>query len=848
MRTEDRVRTGSDPSRALVYGSGISYGAGGFAVTRIDHTTDIPSVLVSPRLDFQPTSIATINASDRPGAFRLVFPESEYLIGESIISRADAIGFNFDFTQQADRDLARSIPGFTRIHNWAAAYQFIYTAQVDGEYTFRVVNDGITDLWVDGTIRISQLEPTYTVSLVAGQRLEMVLVYSTGSATDDANLSFDVSIDGGSFTAVTVDDTFQAFAPARFTTTPLSSFDPEDDVVGGEYVGAEFPSRPGFPVVVGRGNLAWFPFDVTGRPVTVEDPRISGECVMRTQGGYALVGATEGVLLYDVNNLDQVLDYRYLPFKPAILQELEDCSILALSRDGREGAILCAPGKTIGYEHAVSVKNANNVIASAVFLPRAGGFDAVTDDAILYLACEDYGLRSWTIKTGGRHGIEFEYQRLEDARTIHDVALYQSPPRAGLQFFYSNFTYDVPEFSQGNFPAIYDSLAEPQFRGTDSALNINDFRDAPEEYYMDYTGSIYLDEAGVYTFGVGSDDGSMLYIDGELIVDNDYAQEYTIRSAEVELSAGFHSIRIEYYQGPVGNSYLNLYYEPPSSSDGLELFPPSRFYTDPEATTAFHEVFVATTQELDEDNLDYTAPRHRVGPALQGFVVAHRGESAVSRTYDPAFPTPYGIRYLSPGIPTYEFSPHTAIGGTIMYSDGETLTVPTIDDDETWTTTTPSEAETSELGFEQNQAGDWAIYFEVAFPDGAVADPFVVRTRERTNPSRESRIGINSDLEWGVDIGFGAEADNPVLANKGPGHFYRCVMRIRRRLGGVDGFTSLTVDGVVVTTRNYKSGQQAAILTPLQFGGEQRCKFGLVRFYEKLITDEETIAMTRVRE
>lgn len=58
--------------------------------------------------------------------------------------------------------------------------------------------------------------------------------------------------------------------------------------------------------------------------------------------------------------------------------------------------------------------------------------------------------------------------------------------------------------------------------------------------------------SGNYTFNTGSDDGSVLFIDGQMVVDNSYYQGYTIRQGTVFLTAGLHPFDLQYFQGGGG--------------------------------------------------------------------------------------------------------------------------------------------------------------------------------------------------------------------------------------------------------------------------------------------------------
>jgi hypothetical protein len=71
-----------------------------------------------------------------------------------------------------------------------------------------------------------------------------------------------------------------------------------------------------------------------------------------------------------------------------------------------------------------------------------------------------------------------------------------------------------------------------------------------EWFAVDYTGRFWLQQKGVYRFGLTSDDGSKLYLDRRLVIDNDGLHPSSICTAVVELAYGLHSIRVSYFQGP----------------------------------------------------------------------------------------------------------------------------------------------------------------------------------------------------------------------------------------------------------------------------------------------------------
>ncbi len=84
-----------------------------------------------------------------------------------------------------------------------------------------------------------------------------------------------------------------------------------------------------------------------------------------------------------------------------------------------------------------------------------------------------------------------------------------------------------------------------------------------EWFAIRYTGSFHVMEGGKYRFRLRSDDGSRLYIDNRLVVDNDGAHPARTKKGRVRLSEGNHTIRVEYFQGPRFSVALQLWILPP---------------------------------------------------------------------------------------------------------------------------------------------------------------------------------------------------------------------------------------------------------------------------------------------
>ena len=62
------------------------------------------------------------------------------------------------------------------------------------------------------------------------------------------------------------------------------------------------------------------------------------------------------------------------------------------------------------------------------------------------------------------------------------------------------------------------------------------------------TATVNVPTAGSWTFFTQSDEGSLLYVDGVLVVNNDFVHTSQERSGVVSLSAGSHALRVEYFE------------------------------------------------------------------------------------------------------------------------------------------------------------------------------------------------------------------------------------------------------------------------------------------------------------
>jgi hypothetical protein len=125
-----------------------------------------------------------------------------------------------------------------------------------------------------------------------------------------------------------------------------------------------------------------------------------------------------------------------------------------------------------------------------------------------------------------------------------------------------------------------------------SALNVppQDFMkgfpgvtDRNEWFAIDYSGRFWIEKPGEYRWGLTSDDGSKLYIDGELVIDNDGLHPPLAKFAQTTLTGGIHEMRVTYFQGP--KYHVALVLEVAAAGEQLRVFSTDEFKPPPNPET-----------------------------------------------------------------------------------------------------------------------------------------------------------------------------------------------------------------------------------------------------------------------
>ena len=133
------------------------------------------------------------------------------------------------------------------------------------------------------------------------------------------------------------------------------------------------------------------------------------------------------------------------------------------------------------------------------------------------------------------------------AATLTACAAAENTLQPGLTGRYYQMTNELQEFP------IIPAGKKPDVERVDKQINHAAILGAfagtklAENFYVVWTGKIRIPADGAYTFFLESDDGSRCFIDGAQVVDNGGLHEMQESPGKVELKAGDHVIKVEFF-------------------------------------------------------------------------------------------------------------------------------------------------------------------------------------------------------------------------------------------------------------------------------------------------------------
>ena len=156
----------------------------------------------------------------------------------------------------------------------------------------------------------------------------------------------------------------------------------------------------------------------------------------------------------------------------------------------------------------------------------------------------------------------------------HAISQEQDEMKPGLIAEFFNIGKAIEQF-----PTIA-AERKPDLRRVDRQINyevtadVFPGTDMMDHFYVRWLGRIRIPRDGKFTFFTESDDGSRLWIDGKVVVDNGGLHAMEEKSGEVELKAGDHDVKVELFEND-GDVGCKLSWEAPNASK--EILPEGAF-------------------------------------------------------------------------------------------------------------------------------------------------------------------------------------------------------------------------------------------------------------------------------
>ncbi len=153
----------------------------------------------------------------------------------------------------------------------------------------------------------------------------------------------------------------------------------------------------------------------------------------------------------------------------------------------------------------------------------------------------------------------FLTKRFKPTTLLVFVCTLASAPVAVAQFNYNVYDGDFNQLP--NFAAL-----TPIASGTSDVISLS-VTTQTETFGLVFTNTITVTQADDYEFRTNSDDGSRLYIDGNLVVDNDGLHAPVTVTNQVFLDAGTYDLRVEFFEKG-GGEVLDVQYRVPGDGFG----------------------------------------------------------------------------------------------------------------------------------------------------------------------------------------------------------------------------------------------------------------------------------------
>jgi YVTN family beta-propeller protein len=239
-----------------------------------------------------------------------------------------------------------------------------------------------------------------------------------------------------------------------------------------------------------------------------------------------------------------------------------------------------------------------------------------------------------------------------------------------------------------------------------------------EDYFaFRFTGKISIGTAGSYTFYTESDDGSRLWIDGQLVVDNDGLHAMEEKAGTVTLTQGLHDIVVGFFEADGGDDLIVRF-----SGPGI------------------------AKQTIPSGRLFYTSNVVVVNPGTQNTAVGSPVNLAIQANGGIG-----ALTYAATGLPT---------GLTINANTGVISGTPT-----TVNTFNVTVTVTDTRGVSSGQSFSWAITQSALVVNPIVSTPKPVNTSINYTASVSSAVNPRFKWLFGDDTPETAYSTSPTIAH-----------------------------------------------------------------------------------
>ncbi len=135
-------------------------------------------------------------------------------------------------------------------------------------------------------------------------------------------------------------------------------------------------------------------------------------------------------------------------------------------------------------------------------------------------------------------------------------------------------SYDYYEGEDWHFLPVFETT-KPVKSGVKHQIRIDDINERPGQFAIKYSTYLKIDKSGEYKFYITSDDGSKLYVNGDMIVDNDGGHGAIQRSGTKKLESGMAHLEVEYFNEG-GGWWLDTFYKGPGVPK--QIIPADKLY------------------------------------------------------------------------------------------------------------------------------------------------------------------------------------------------------------------------------------------------------------------------------